>query len=368
MDKKNITRILILLLFALLLTVVFCQSASLEENDPATRIDARLKSILKDDQPGAAVIVVRDGKTIFRRGYGLADVENQLPVKPEHVFRLGSITKQFTAVGIMMLKEEGKLKLDDLITKYLPDYPLKGRKVTIRHLLTHTSGIQSYTGMRAWVPLMIKDMTVEEIINIFKDQPFNFEPGEQYLYNNSGYFLLGAIIEKTSGKSYEDFIQERIFTPLGMSNSYYGHPQKIVPNRARGYKSNGRELFNCSYISMTHPYSAGALLSTVDDMAKWDAALYTEKLVSKESLEQCWTPQKLNSGKEITYGFGWMLTERNGVKLIAHGGGINGFRSYAIRIPAKRLYIAVLRNLEGGTAPGELVKIIYDELYPGEKH
>src|SRR4030065_800932 len=190
--------------------------------DLAKKIDAVISEVYKPDQPGAAIIVQKDGKTVFRRGYGRADVELGCPIAPDMVFRLGSITKQFTAVSILMLAQEGKLGLQDEITKFLPDYPTQGRKITVEHLLTHTSGIQSYTDMPERLPLWRKDFTLKEIIDLFKDKPMQFEPGESWAYNNSGYILLGAIIEKVSGKTYEGFLEANLFKPLGMKRSYYG--------------------------------------------------------------------------------------------------------------------------------------------------
>lgn len=347
MHKNISSRIPALFVVLSVLISIGCQAAApASQEDLTAAIDKKLAQQLPSEQPGAAVIVVQKGKVIFEKGYGMADVENDVAITPAHVFRLGSITKQFTAVGIMMLMEEGKLALDDDITKYLPDYPANGNKFTIRHLLTHTSGIKSYTGMEKWQPLMMQDLTVDQMMDIFKNEPLDFKPGERFLYNNSGYFLLGAIIEKVSGQNYADFIQERIFTPLAMNNSYYGSTSRIIPHRARGYSRTPKGFINSSHLSMTHPYAAGSLLSTVEDMAKWDAALYGDKLLSQKTLELMWVKNKLNSGAEIDYGFGWGIRDYKGRKLIAHGGGINGFSTYAMRFPEDKLYIAVLCNVE----------------------
>ncbi|NTU52026.1 MAG: serine hydrolase, partial [Candidatus Aminicenantes bacterium] len=200
-----------------LLTAVAGQAGPGDAADEALakKIDAVMSEIYKPGQPGAAVIVRKNGETVFRKGYGMADLELGVPVEPDMVFRLGSITKQFTAVAILLLAQEGKLGLQDEITKFLPDFPTQGRRITVEHLLTHTSGIQSYTDLPEWLPLWRKDFTLKELIDLFKDKPMQFGPGESWAYNNSGYVLLGAIIEKVSGKTYEGFIEAAIFQPLG---------------------------------------------------------------------------------------------------------------------------------------------------------
>jgi CubicO group peptidase (beta-lactamase class C family) len=314
------------------------------QNEITQAMDILLQELYHENEPGAAVLVAKDGKVIFRKGYGMANVELQVPNEPHMVFRLGSITKQFTAVCILMLYEQGKLGLQDDITKYLPDYPTHGHTITIEHLLTHTSGIKSYTGMQDWTPVKRKDFTVEEMINFFKYQPMEFAPGEQWNYNNSGYFLLGAIIEKVSGISYADFVQKNIFDPLGMNNSYYDMPNLIIPNRAAGYTPTAEGFENTDYLSMTQPYAAGSLASTVDDMLLWDEALYTEKLLKQETLELAWTPCKLNGGERMNYGYGWAIADFMGTHVIAHSGGINGFTTDGIRFPDEHAYAIILTN------------------------
>jgi CubicO group peptidase (beta-lactamase class C family) len=270
------------------------------------KINAFLEKIYPANEPGAAVLAVKNGKIILRKGYGMANLELGIPIKPEMVFRIGSITKQFTAVAIMKLVEEGKLSVTDDIKKYLPDYPTHGHKITIHHLLNHTSGIKSYTSMPDWPPLMRKDMTLKELIDFFKNQPMDFAPGERFLYSNSGYILLGAIIEKVSGKSYEAYMDENIFKPLNMSGSYYGSPSRIIPLRAFGYEKDKSQITNASYLSMTQPYAAGSLLSTVDDLHRWYQALEAGKVLSQKSLEQMYTPTKLNNGKTQNYGYNFI--------------------------------------------------------------
>ena len=327
---------------------------------PTAAIDALLKDSFPADRPGAAVIVVKDGRTVFRKAYGMADLELGVPLQPDMVFRLGSITKQFTAAAILMLAEEGKLSLQDPIEKHLPGYPTQGHVITIEHLLTHTSGIQSYTDMPGWMTSrVVSPMTVTELIDGFKKEPMQFAPGERFAYNNSGYILLGAIVEKASGKTYETFVRERIFQPLGMSASFYGSTEPIIPRRAPGYTREGDRPRNARYLSMTQPYAAGSLVSTVDDLARWDGSLYAETLLKKASLEKAWTPFVLKGGKATGYGYGWGVSKLRGRHAIAHGGGIFGFSTYAVRLPDERVYVAVLCNSDSPSAdPGYLARKI----------
>ena len=310
----------------------------------AGEIDQVMREIYKPGEPGAAVIVRRGGQTIFRKGYGLADLELGVRVEPDMIFRLGSITKQFTAIAILMLAEQGKLSLQDGIGTYLPTFPTGDKKVTIEHLLTHTSGIKSYTNMEEWLQMWRKDMTPQEIIDLSKDKPFEFTPGERWNYNNSGYVMLGAIIEKVSGQPYEQFIQTRIFGPLGMTHSCYGNTERVIPRRIPGYQKNNDGFINAPYLSMTQPYAAGSLLSSVDDLAAWNDAVFSGKLLKKEWLDKAFTPFRLATGESTGYGYGWFISDFRGHRCIEHGGGINGFMTYALSLPDDKVYVAVLTN------------------------
>ena len=316
-------------------------------------IDNLVQETYKPTEPGATVIVVRHGEIIFRKGQGMANLELGVPIEPDMVFRLGSITKQFTAVAILMLAEQCKLALDDSVTKFLPDYPTHDHLITVEHLLTHTSGIKNYTDMPEWPPLWGKDCTVPELIDLFKYQPMQFAPGKRWAYNNSGYILLGAIIEKVSGQTYERFIQQSLFDLLGMKQSYYDSPLRVIPRRVAGYDKGPEGYTNAAYLSMTHPYAAGALASTVDDLAIWDSALYTEQLLKQEALQRAFISHRLTDGSSTAYGYGWAISNYEGHLLIEHGGGIHGFRTDAIRIPDGRVFVAVLSN-NGGVDPEQL--------------
>jgi len=312
--------------------------------DAASELDAITSSHYPVNEPGAAVLVMKDGAVLLRKGYGLADLEQGIPIEPDMVFRIGSVTKQFTAAAILLLEQEGKLSVDDDLRKHLPDFPTSGRVIRIEHLLTHTSGIRSYTDMPDFGKRMREDMSVDEAIALFRNEPLAFEPGEKYAYNNSGYFLLGAIIEKASGKTYEAYLREKIFEPLGMSQTYYGSASRILPKRAQGYDSVNAEFQNAEYLSMTLPYAAGSLLSTVDDLAKWDRALYQTTLLNAASLEKWWKPFPLANGESTHYGYGWSLSSYEGHAVVAHGGGINGFTCHLLRMPDDRVFVAVLTN------------------------
>jgi CubicO group peptidase (beta-lactamase class C family) len=312
--------------------------------DVATALDRYLSKAYPAAEPGAAVLVEKDGKVLLRKGYGMANLEHGVPISPETVFEVGSVTKQFTAAAILMLQERGKLSVEDDITKHLTDFPTQGKKVTIHNLLTHTSGIPSYTGMEEWIPKMREDMPVDQLIGFFRGKPFEFDPGTKWKYDNSGYVLLGVIIEKASGKSYERFVEDEIFQPLGMTHSYYGSWTDVIPHRAAGYDKENDRFVNTPYLSMTQPYAAGSLMSTVDDLALWDEALSTGKLLKKESLDQMYTSGTLTSGQLTRYGYGWTFHDLAGKKVIEHGGDINGFSCDVLRIPDAKLLVVVLTN------------------------
>src|SRR5215475_9617836 len=365
MPKKHISSdipsiILAILLAAGLYAPSWAQATAVApaetgEAEIVAAVGALLDKTYKPDQPGAAVIVVKEGKVIFRKGYGKANLELGAPIEPDMIFRIGSITKQFTAVSILKLAEEGKLSLDDEVTRFLPDYPTGGKKITIEHLLTHTSGIKSYTSIPEWLGMWRKDLSLSELIALFKDKPMDFAPGESWLYNNSAYVLLGAIIEKASGQTYQDYVEKQIFAPLGMTHSFYDRTDRVIPRRVSGYSKGKDGFVNCAYLSMTQPHAAGSLISSVDDLALWDAALYTDKVVKQESLRRAWTPFKLNNGKTAHYGYGWSIQSYEGHRIITHDGGINGFITSGYRLPDDKVYVAVLTNSDSPeVSPGDV--------------
>lgn len=333
-------------------------SASTEEIALATRIDAIVAPYYPQSGPGATLIVVKDGKTILRKAYGLADVAQGVPMQASALMRLGSITKQFTSTAVLMLADEGKLALSDPMTKFFPDYPAAGKNITIEHLLTHTSGIVSYTSKRAWRSEAARKVGVQEMINGFKDDPLEFAPGSRYAYNNSGYFLLGALIEKLSGQPYAKFVEQRIFAPLGMTHTAYEGFETAQGPRATGHSPSMWGGFKASAtLHMSQPYAAGALVSTVDDMAKWDAAVGSGKLLKPASWTRAHTPYTLADGTSTHYGYGWKMARVRGAIEIGHGGDIHGFTAYSLRLPEHKVYVALLTNADTGMVrPAVLAK------------
>lgn len=330
------------------ITALTIASAAWSADDAlVSEIDAMLTAAYPADEPGAAVIVVKDGDTMFRKAYGMANLELDVPLEPDMIFRIGSITKQFSAAAILLLEQEGKLSIQDPITKYLPGYPTHGHTITIEHLLTHTSGIHSYTNTPGYMGNPVRsDLSTEELVEVFADDPMEFAPGERWKYNNSGYVLVGAIIEKVSGQSYAEFLEEHIFDPLEMTSSHYGGPQ-LIKRRASGYSGTAGDYENAGYVSMTQPHAAGSLLSSVDDLARWDRALTTQDLLTRASYERMTTQYVLNDGEAADYGYGFGLRKLRGRDSVQHGGGIHGFSTFALRIPEERLYVSVLTNIPG---------------------
>jgi CubicO group peptidase (beta-lactamase class C family) len=318
-------------------------------------LDQLMASAFPSGAPGAAVIVQKGGQILMRKGYGMANIEWSLPAAPDTVFRSGSVTKQFTAVSILMLVEQGKLDLQDPLEKFSPGYPTQGHTITVEHLLTHTSGIQSYTSMKEWQSAWGKEFKLDELIDFFKSQPMGFAPGKKWSYNNSAYVLLGAVIEKAAGLPYDQFLEKNIFEPLGMKQTCLELPGRIIPKRAAGYQKKGETIANAAYISMTQPLGAGGMVSTVDDLACWDSALYGGKLVSAEQLRRAHTRLRLSDGSTEDYGYGWGIHEYQGIEMIEHGGGIHGFSCHIMRVPTQKIFAAVLTNSENPAKnPSEL--------------
>lgn len=334
--------------FALALVASF-STTFLSAQDLSSKIDQLLSSQFPSDGPGCTAIVAKGDQVLYRKAFGMAHLELDVPMKPEHVFRIGSITKQFTGAAILKLEESGKLSVKDDITKYLPGYPTQGHTITIEHLLTHTSGIRSYTDMPEFGGVMRTDKSPEEFIAFFKDQPMDFAPGEKWQYNNSGYFLLGVIIEKVSGMSYDKYIEETFFKPLGMSHSHYGHNAPVFKNRVAGYTLSNDGVVNCDMLSMDLPYAAGSLLSNVDNLYTWYRAVMNGKVLSKKSMEKAHTAYRLSDGSATQYGYGWFLGDIQGSPTIEHGGGINGFITASIYLPKEQVFVAVFSNNEGNS-------------------
>ena len=334
MTKHLKTTLPLILLFAI---------NSLAQNGTSTKVDEYLQAEMKAQQiPGVSLAVIKDGQIVLAKGYGFANVEHQVPVKPETIFQSGSMGKQFTATAVMLLMEDGKLAIDDKLSKYFPDAPEAWRNITIRHLLTHTSGMTDYPPGFDFR----RDYTEDELYERAKAIPLAFQPGDKWSYSNLGYVMLGILIHKVSGKFYGDFLQERVFKPLEMSTARIISEADIIPNRAAGYRvDNKGQLKNQNWVSPSLNTTAdGALYMNVYDMAKWDAALYTDKLLKRSSLEQMWTPVKLNDGKTHPYGFGWAIGEIKGHRYVQHGGAWQGFKAQIIRYIDDKFTVVLFAN------------------------
>jgi CubicO group peptidase (beta-lactamase class C family) len=297
--------------------------------------------------PAASVLVARDGKIIYKKAFGYQNIGQKTMATPETKFRIGSITKQFTASAILRLQEEGKLQITDKLSKYLPDFP-RGDEVTIHHLLTHTSGIHSYTGKSDFMDKVTAPISTSDLISYFKNDPYDFNPGDEFRYNNSGYFLLGYIIEKVSGKSYPQYLKDNFFTPLQMTNTGVHEASLKLEHEATGYEKSGAGFKPSANWNMTWAGGAGALYSTVEDLYKWNEAVFNGKVLKPESMKAAFTPVKLNNGQApsgTSYGYGWFLGDFRGEQIIQHGGGLHGFISQLSRYPKENLTVVILTNI-----------------------
>lgn len=315
------------------------------------QIDSYVNRMVKKDSPGVAVIVTKGDSTVYHKALGMADLEMGIPMQKDHKFRIASVTKQFTSAAIMKLYDEGLLTTESEITDFIPNYPTHDQEIIIEQLLNHTSGIPSYTLSPKWTPDFQKiDFEINEFIMEFVPRNIEFVPGTRYKYNDMGYFLLGYVIEMLGRESYENFLQQEFFGIAGMRNTRMDNNATIIPGRVKGYTMKNGEYVNADYISMSQVYSAGGLLSTVEDLAKWNRAFATGKLISNEAVEMSWTPTKLLTGKYHNYGYGWDIQNLFDREVLGHGGGINGFASQVLYFPEEELYIAVLTNCDCNNA------------------
>ena len=318
--------------------------AAIDQTALAGRIDALLDKHYPAGEPGAAVVVSVRGQTVYRAARGMANLEKGIALKSDDVFRLGSITKQFTAVAILKLVDEGRLKLDDEIGRHIPGYPDTGKGVTIEQLLAHTAGVPSYTDSPEYAASMEKPVTHADMLARFAGKPLEFKPGTQWKYSNSGYYLLGMVIENVSGRSYADYVARNLFIPLGMQHSAYEGHERSGKRRVEGYARADGKFAPDSPVHMSQPYAAGSLLSTVNDLAIWNRAISEGKILRKETWAKAFTPATLAEGSKTRYGHGFMFDPFNGTQSIHHGGGINGFLTHAVRLPQEDIYVAILTN------------------------
>ena len=363
--KPNLTRYSLCFLG---LIILFALKIPCYAQNTAEKIDALIQTYVDCSQFNGTALVAVKGEVIFKKGYGLANREWNIPNRPNTKFRLGSITKQFTSMLVLQLVEQGRIDLQGNLSHYLPYYRKDtGEQVTIHHLLTHSSGIPSYTSLPDFFAEISRDpYPVQDFVVEYCSGDLEFEPGSKYRYNNSGYFLLGAIIEEVTGKKYEDVLQERILDPLGMKDTGYDHHETIIPNRATGYNTTFDGYLNSPYLDMSLPYAAGSLYSTVEDLFTWDQALYTDKLLSEKF------KQMLFKSYISNYGYGWSIRERKlpdseqKLKSISHGGGINGFNTLIERLIDEQHLVVLLNNAPGANLnqmSDSVIKILYDRPY-----
>ena len=327
-------------------------------------IDSVVASYLNDGKAaGMSVAVIKGRDTLALKAYGSADLELGVPTPARAVYEIGSVTKQFTAAAILQLQDDGKLNLDDDVTKYLADYPTQGHKISIRRLLDHTSGIRGYTELPKFGTIMSRKLPKDSLVDLFKNEKFDFSPGEAEVYNNSAYFLAGLIIEKVSGMSYADYVKKTLFDKAGMNDSRYCSESAIIPRKAHGYDMGPAGLQNKGFIDHTYPYSAGSLCSTVGDLAAWNRALHGGKVLSPAAYRELITPGVLNDGTKLRYAKGLALHTFNGHRTIEHGGGINGYLSESAYFPDQDAIIVVLINSAGPVSPNAVTGSIADVVF-----
>jgi CubicO group peptidase (beta-lactamase class C family) len=332
----------LLLLFFLSFAISFGQDKQLTKS-----LDGLFAGKFKQEEPGGEVLIARKGKIIYQKAFGSANLELNVRIQPGMTFEAGSITKQFTAVAILQLVEQGKLSLQDSLQKYVSDYPSKGHTITIENLLTHTSGIKDYMQLDYPEPYMERrDFRPKQLIDSFKTFALDFAPGSAFRYSNSGYFLLGYIIEKVSGKGYYRYIEDNLLKPLALTHTYFDTSNIIIPGKVNGYAREGAGFRKADFWSMTIAYAAGGLITNVEDLYKWHQGLYSYKIVKKETLEKAFMPYKLKDGITTTYGYGWFIKDMGDIHSIEHGGAISGFQANEAYYPGQDLFIAMLYNCD----------------------
>ncbi|NTD96844.1 beta-lactamase family protein [Agrobacterium tumefaciens] len=343
----------ILTLFILTaVTFSFSQAQTFE-----VKADSLLSQIFKDKNgPGGVFMVAKNGKPIYQKAFGNANIELGIKMQTRNVFQLGPMTKQFTAIAILMLVEQGKIDLQKPILTYIPDYPM-GDKITVHHLLTHTSGIKDFTKMKSLNQIAQQNLSPKQMVDFFKNEPVDFNPGEKFEYNNSGYVILGYLIELVSGDTYENYINKNIFQKIGMKHSRYASDVSIIKDRAYGYQQKTSAYVNKTAISFSIPFSSGALMSTVDDMLLWQNALNNQLLLKSETIKKAFIKYKLNCGEIFNYGYGWHLKDIDGIATREHGGSIFGFKTMGIYIPDQDIYVLGLSNCDCNS-PTQVVKDI----------
>jgi CubicO group peptidase (beta-lactamase class C family) len=348
--------------------ILLTTGLALKSQSKVAQLDKLMQTYHAYGRFNGVVLVAEEGRIIYNKGLGLANMEWNLPNTPATKFRIGSVTKPFTAMLIMQLVEQGKITLEAPVSTYIKDYPNKnGDRITIHHLLTHTSGIPDYANFTVYERICRTAFTPGDFIKIFADSALEFTPGEKFSYTNSGYFLLGMVIEKVTDKSYEQVLQEKILTPLNMINTGYDHSETILKNRASGYEKKDKKRINAPYLDMSIPFAAGAMYSTAEDLFRWDQAIYTQQLLKKETADLVFT-KYISAFNLFHYGYGWLIGKqpvgntKDSISTIFHTGDINGFTSLFMRIPAQKKLIVLINNT-GGAPLFEITAAINGILY-----
>jgi len=339
------------LFFVFCFLIFTCTFSQIKQESELTKItDSLITTQFKQNEPGISVLIAQKGNIVYKKAFGSANVELNVAIQPDMIFRIGSITKQFTAIGVLQLVEQGKVSLQDSIQKYIKDFPSKGNTITIENLLTHTSGIPDYSDADTTKNGYIEryDFTPKQIIKYFDYKPLEFKPGTKYNYSNSGYVLLAYLIEQVTGKTYQQYIKENVIDRAGLKHTLFAHEHTIVPNRVEGYTRDNGFFENREYQTASLAYGCGDLMSTTEDLYLWNKALLNYQLVSKEMLEKAFTPYKLKNGSNTTYGYGWFIDNTFGNKRIHHEGQVSGFSALETYYPEKDVYVSILTNQLSG--------------------
>lgn len=355
---------------ALALTVLSLTATPASAQPPRAQQVAIMDSIaespvIENRVAGLTVAVIRGNDTLLLDAYGMADLEWQIPMTVDAVFEIGSVTKQFTAAAILQLRDHGKLDLDADISQYLPEFDTQGRRIPVRRLLDHTSGMKGATEMESFRTIMTQDLPRDTLFDLIAAEPYDFPPGEAMIYNNSAYILLGHIIAKVSGKSYEEYVEQEIFAKLGMTRSSYCSNTDVVPRKARGYRLTREGMIQGSYTNHLWPYAAGSLCATVGDLLTWLDALHGGRVLSEASYREMITPGTLNDGTPVRYAMGLGTSDPRGRPAIGHGGAIgSGFLAHTMYYPNEDLSVVMLVNTAGNLSPAALATEMVDVLYP----
>ncbi|MBS1757073.1 MAG: beta-lactamase family protein [Bacteroidetes bacterium] len=341
-NSRMIKSLCFFLISLLFLTSSYGQNK--QEKKLSKSLDELIPKRLTEIAPGCVVLIVKGDKVVYKKAFGTANTELNISMQPNMLFRTGSMGKQYTAIAVLQLVEEGKINLQDSIQKYIKDFPSKGYTITIENLLTNTSGIKDYLSEISNPTKQKESYTPKDGVDYIKDEPLNFKPGSEYQYSNSNYYLLGYIIETVTGKTFEDYLKENVLDKAGLKNTFYIHPEKTIPDMPQGYSKFDGKIEKATLQEVTIMYSAGALISNADDIYQWHQALYNQQLVKKETLDKATTPFKFDDGAFSQYAYGWFVKNIDGSKTIEHSGSTDGFQSDEIYLPNENVFIVTLFN------------------------